>query len=101
VDIPYRKVAHVLDEVFGLRVAPGALARAEQRSAAKAEPAYQLLFSTLRQEPLVNGDETGWKVARPLLAVGVHQCRADRFTIGRRARTRWPSGFLGRTSPGC
>jgi transposase len=61
--VPYRKVEHVLEEALGLRVAPGTLERAGQRLAAKAEPTYQLLLSTLRQEPLVNGDETGWKVA--------------------------------------
>ena len=61
--VPYRKVEHVLAEALGLRVAPGTLARAGQRLAIKAEPTYQMLLSTLRQEPLVNGDETGWKVA--------------------------------------
>ena len=61
--VPYRKVEHVLDEALALRVAPGTLARARQRLAAKPEPTYQMLLSTLRQEPLVNGDETGWKVA--------------------------------------
>lgn len=60
--VPYRKVGHVLEEALGLRVAPGTLARAGQRLAAKAEPTYQLLLSTLRQEPLVNADETGWKI---------------------------------------
>lgn len=60
--VPYRKVGHVLDEALGLTVAPGTLARAGQRLAAKAEPTYQLLVSTLRQEPMVNADETGWKI---------------------------------------
>ena len=61
--VPYRKVEHVLAEALGLRVAPGTLARAGRRLAVKAEPTYQLLISTLRQERVVNGDETGWKVA--------------------------------------
>ena len=61
--VPYRKVGHVLDEALGLTVAPGTLARSGQRLAAKAEPTYQLLLSTLREQPLVNADETGWKVA--------------------------------------
>ena len=61
--VPYRKVERVLDQALGLRVAPATLARSGQRLAAKAEPTYQLLLSTLRQEPVVNADETGWKIA--------------------------------------
>src|SRR3990172_8692093 len=57
--VPYRKVERVLDQALGLRVAPATLARSGQRLAAKAEPTYQLLLSTLRQEPVVNADETG------------------------------------------
>ena len=60
--MPYRKVGHVLDEALGLSVAPGTLARSSQRLAKKAEPTYQLLLSTLRQESVVNADETGWKI---------------------------------------
>ena len=61
--VPYRKVEHVLSEALGLRMAPGTLARAGHRLATKAAPTYQLLISTLRSEAVVNGDETGWKVA--------------------------------------
>lgn len=60
--VPYRKVGHVLDEALGLTVAPGTLVRAGQRLARKAEPTYQRLLSTVRTEPVVNGDETGWKI---------------------------------------
>jgi transposase len=56
----------VLEEALGLRVAPGTLARAGQRLAAKrpegTRPTYQVLLSTLRQQPIVNADETGWKI---------------------------------------
>jgi len=37
--------------------------RAGQRLAGKAGPTSQVLLPRLRQEPLVKGDETGWKVA--------------------------------------
>ena len=46
-----------------MTLAPGTLARSGQRLARKAEPTYELLLSTLRQEPLVNADETGWRIA--------------------------------------
>jgi transposase len=61
--VPYRKVTAVLEKALGLPVAPATLARAGQRLAEKAEPTYQHLILAVRQSRVVNGDETGWKVA--------------------------------------
>jgi transposase len=61
--VPYRKVALILAQGLGLTVSPGALARADQRLAAKAEPTYHHLLLAVRQSRVVQGDETGWKVA--------------------------------------
>jgi transposase len=61
--VPYRKVALILAQGLGLTVSPGALARAGQRLAAKAEPTYHQLLLAVRQRRVVHGDETGWKVA--------------------------------------
>ena len=60
--VPYRKVGRMLDKALGLRVAPGTLARADQRLADKAEPTYQHLILAVRQSRVVNGDEIGWKI---------------------------------------
>jgi len=60
--VPYRKVAGVLFAHFGVRVTAGALVLAEQRLAGRAEPAYQALVLTVRQSPVVNVDETGWRI---------------------------------------
>jgi transposase len=58
--VPYRKVAHVLEQALGLELAPSTLARADQRLAEKAKPTYAKLISTLRDSVYVNVDETGW-----------------------------------------
>lgn len=61
--VPYRKVSLILSQSLGLTVSAGALARAGQRLAERAEPTYQHLLLAVRASGAVNGDETGWKVA--------------------------------------
>jgi transposase len=60
--LPYRKVAHILGQGFGLTVSASALARASQRLARQAQPTYDQLILSLRQQDVVCADETGWKI---------------------------------------
>jgi transposase len=60
--VPYRKVCHILAEGFGFNASAGGLARAGQRLAHKAEPTYDRLVFSLRQQEVVYADETGWKI---------------------------------------
>jgi len=60
--IPYRKVCRVLAQGFGFSASPGGLSRAGQRLADKAEPTYEQLVFSLRQQAVVYADETGWKI---------------------------------------
>jgi len=60
--VPYRKVCHILAEGFGFSASAGGLARAGQRLAKKAEPTYDHLIVSLRQQEVVCADETGWKI---------------------------------------
>ena len=60
--IPYRKVCRVLAQGFGFEASPGALARAGQRLAHKAEPTYDHLLFSLRHQEVVCADETGWNI---------------------------------------
>jgi len=62
VGVPYRKVARILAAGFGFSASAGGLARAGQRLADKAEPTYQHLVFSLRQQAVVYGDETGWNI---------------------------------------
>jgi len=60
--VPYRKVCHILAEGFGFSASAGGLARAGQRLAKKAEPTYDHLIFSLRQQDGVCVDETSWKI---------------------------------------
>jgi transposase len=62
--VPYRKIRDFYQTWLGLSVAPGALARAGQRLAAKAQPSYALLIDALRRCGVVHADETGWRIGR-------------------------------------
>lgn len=64
--LPYGKVAHVLEQGWGLKVSRSGLCRAIARVGAKAAPTYQALLEQIRGEPSVTPDETGWKVAARL-----------------------------------
>jgi transposase len=56
------KTTDLLAHTFGIQLSPGGLCQAVQRVARKAEPTYQALVETIRCEPSVTPDETGWKV---------------------------------------
>lgn len=60
--VPYRKVCWVLAQAFGFSASPGGLSRAGQRLADKADPTYEQLMFSLRQQAVVCADETGWKI---------------------------------------
>jgi len=60
--LPFGKTARVLEELCGLRVTAGALAQAAQRVAARLKPEVDALRAAIRGSPVVNADETGWRV---------------------------------------
>jgi transposase len=61
--VPYAKVASVLMLCFQFSVSAGALVRAAQRIAKRAEPTYEALIEHLRESGVVHADETGWYIA--------------------------------------
>lgn len=60
--LSYGKIAAVLEQMAGLRVARSTLCRALLRTASKAQPMYQELVETIRTSPVVYPDESGWRV---------------------------------------
>lgn len=60
--LPFGKTARVLADLCGLRVSAGALAQAAQRVAARLQPEMDALRVAIRSSPVVNVDETGWRV---------------------------------------
>jgi transposase len=59
--LSYGKIATLLEQMAGLRVARSTLCRAVLRTAAKAEPIYAELVEAIRRSPVVYPDETGWR----------------------------------------
>lgn len=60
--VPYGKIVAHLQAHFGLTVSRGALVRAIQRAAKRAEPAYLAACEALRKSAAVYPDETGWRI---------------------------------------
>ena len=60
--IPYRKIAEILREQFGIEVTAGGLAQSNARLAQRASPTLEQMKKALAQEKLVSADETGWRI---------------------------------------
>jgi transposase len=59
--LSYGKIATVLEQMAGFRVARSTLCRALLRTATKSQPIYQELVETIRTSPVVYPDESGWR----------------------------------------
>jgi transposase len=64
--ISHERAGQILEWGYGLRVSRSALCRAMTRLGKKAEPTYQGLQMAVRQSPVNQLDETGWRVAAHL-----------------------------------
>ncbi len=64
--ISHERAGQILEWGYGLRVSRSALCRAMTRLGKKAEPTYQELQMAVRQSPVNQLDETGWRVAAHL-----------------------------------
>jgi transposase len=64
--ISHERAGRILEWGYGLRVSRSALCRAMTRLGKKAEPTYQELQMAVRQSPVNQLDETGWRVAAHL-----------------------------------
>lgn len=60
--LSYAKIAALLEQMTGLRVARSTLCRAVQRAASKAQPIYDECVEALRASPVVYPDESGWRI---------------------------------------
>jgi transposase len=61
--VPYAKIVQLFMLCFQFPLSAGALARAAQRIAKRAEPTYAALVEYLRASEVVHADETGWYIA--------------------------------------
>lgn len=60
--LSYGKIAKLLEQMTGLRVARSTLCRALQRAASKSQPIYDECVESLRKSPVVYPDESGWRI---------------------------------------
>lgn len=59
--LSYGKIATLLEQMAGLRVARSTLCRALLRTASKAQPIYAELVEAIQDSPVVYPDESGWR----------------------------------------
>jgi transposase len=60
--IPFRKIAEILEEQFGIKVTAGGLAQSNARLAQRSLPTLAEMKKALAQEGVVSADETGWRI---------------------------------------
>jgi transposase len=60
--LSYGKIAHLLEQMAGLRVSRSTLCRALLRTASKSRPIYEELVKAIRESPVVYPDESGWRI---------------------------------------
>ena len=61
--LPYRKIAEILAEQFGITVSAGGLALSNARLAEQAQATVAAIKQALAEEKVTTADETGWRVA--------------------------------------
>jgi transposase len=59
--IPYRKVQHVLRDLFGMPLVPASAMNFDRQATKRGLPLYEDLKAKLRSSPVVYGDETTWR----------------------------------------
>ena len=60
--LPYRKVARIFREVFGLNLTHPSFLAFNTEQAQNGASVYEGIKESIRQSPYVNADETGWRV---------------------------------------
>ncbi len=59
--IPYRKVRHILRDLFGMPLVPASAMAFDRKAAALGEPLYEELRAKLKSSDVVYADETSWR----------------------------------------
>lgn len=61
--ITYRKLAHFCTETLGIPLSPSGVLGVVNRSAEILRPTNEEIFSAVREQTVLNADETGWPIA--------------------------------------
>jgi len=60
--IPYRKVQHILGNLFGMKLVPASLMSFDRKVTAHGRPLYEELLVKLKSSGVVHADETSWRM---------------------------------------
>lgn len=59
--IPYRKVRHILKNLFGMPLVPASAIKFDRKATVRGRPLYEELRVKLQSSPIVHADETSWR----------------------------------------
>jgi len=59
--IPYRKVEHILRDLFGMPMVPASVMAFDRQAARRGLPLYEKLAAMLKSADVVHADETSWR----------------------------------------
>jgi len=59
--IPYRKVQHILGELFGMPLVPASAMAFDRQAARRGQPLYEELQTLLKSADVAHADETSWR----------------------------------------
>lgn len=59
--IPYRKIRHILRDLFGMPMVPASVMAFDRQAALRGSPLYEELAVMLRSSDAVHADETSWR----------------------------------------
>jgi transposase len=59
--IPYRKVQHILRDLFGMPLTPASAMAFDRKAAARGQPLYEELQAKLKSSEVAYADETTWR----------------------------------------
>lgn len=76
--LSHGKIQRLLKTMFGIEISRGGVVHAILRAARRCKPAYDTLIETMRRQPMVTPDETGWRIGG--LQAWLHAFAAEEMT---------------------
>lgn len=99
--VTYRKLAYFCTETLGIPLSPSGVLGVVNRSADMLRPANKEIFSALRDQTVLNADETGWPVANKSAYVwGFFNTSLAYFHADKSRGSKVPKAILGENFKG-
>lgn len=99
--VTYRKLAYFCTETLGIPLSPSGVLGVVNKSAEMLRPANKEIFSALREQTVLNADETGWPVANESAYVwGFFNTSLAYFHADKSRGAKVPKAILGESFKG-